>query len=298
LHCTASLIFRRQRSMFTRCTRVVGRACQVRRFSGIGTRWVEESKNLAPVIQVYKQQGWVHLPWGFLDEAACLQEASFARRYVAEGKAFHSTESHTCYQEEQDPSFPPDHCRNALQVSEKLIVDYAKLEGTSPVKLLYQDLRFRRMISEIVGLPDLHLSACPFNAAYMNVFEDGHGLGWHFDRSEFGVNLILSAPSGGADFEFHYHTRSEEDLFSYGKVSEVLDAGSSHPEVTKPVDVKPGDVVIFNGRLNMHRVTPVKGADPRVNAIFTFEKQPGARGNAYMLKKFFGRTLKEQEAHM
>ena len=110
--------------------------------------------------------------------------------------------------------------------------------------------------------------------------------------------MVLASPSEGADFEFHNGTRSENDLESYDKVSEILTQGTLHPEVLKPVDVKPGDVIIFNGRLNMHRVTPVIGSHPRVNAIFTFEKYPGARGNAYMLQKFFGRTLAEQRAHM
>lgn len=273
-------------------------ACRARWLSGIGSRWLEESNNLVRWAQVYKDHGWVHLPWGFLDEAACQREAAYARQQVAERKAFHSTESHTIYQEEQDPGLPPDHCRNALQMSEKHIVDYAKLEDTSPVKQLYNNVRFRQMISEIVGLPELHLSSCAFNAAYVNVFETGHGLGWHFDRSEFGVNLVLSSPSDGAEFEFHHHTRSDEELQSFKKVSEVLAQGSAHPEVSKPAAVQPGDVVIFNGRLNMHRVTPVRGSSPRTNAIFTFEKQPGAKGNAYMLQKFFGRSLEEQAAYM
>lgn len=240
----------------------------------------------------------MHLPWGFLDEAACQREAVYARQQVANRKAFHSTETHTIYQEEQDPGLPPDHCRNALQISQKHIVDYARLERTSPVKRLYQDVRFRQMISEIVGLPDLYLSSCPFNAAYVNVYETGHGLGWHFDRSEFGVNLVLASPRNGAVFEYHRSTRSDGDLESFDKVSEVLAQGSAHPEVVEVAAAQPGDVVIFNGRLNMHRVTPVRGPNPRINAIFTFEKQPDAKGNAYMLQKFFGRTLEEQAAYM
>lgn len=45
----------------------------------------------------------------------------------------------------------------------------------------------------VVGIPELHLSICPFNSAMYNGYYDGDGLGWHFDRSEFGVNLVLQA---------------------------------------------------------------------------------------------------------
>ena len=59
--------------------------------------------------------------------------------------------------------------------------------------------------------------------------------------------------------------------------------------------VGPGSLVIFSGRESLHRVTPV-GEGTRMNAIFTFEKEAGARPNSYSLQKFFGRTAEEQGA--
>ena len=44
----------------------------------------------------------------------------------------------------------------------------------------------------------------------------------------------------------------------------------------------------------MHRVTPVIGEPSRINAIFTYEKEPGAMGTDYVLRKFFGRTAEDQ----
>lgn len=248
--------------------------------------------------KTYKGKGWVHLPWAFLDGPACEELASFALRSKEERTAFHSRETHTVYQEEPDPSLPDNHCRNAQQKSEKHIVDYERIGAASPLRALYQEPRFVELVQRVVGLDRIYASACPFNSAYLNVFEDGHGLGWHFDRSEFGVNLILRSPSAGGAFEFHRGTRSEEDLLSYDRASEVLALGSAHPGVSSITDARPGDLVIFNGRLSMHRVTAVEGLEPRVNAIFTYEKEPGARPNAYSLQKFFGRTVEEQEASM
>ena len=46
-----------------------------------------------------------------------------------------------------------------------------------------------------------------------------------------------------------------------------------------------------------HRVTPVlPGATPRINIIFTYEKEVGAMGSDYVLRKFFGRTAEKQRA--
>eukprot|EP00971_Amphidinium_carterae_P113718 2253368-Amphidinium_carterae.1 len=118
---------------------------------------------------------------------------------------------------------------------------------------------------------------------------DGHGLGWHFDRSEFGVSLLLVQPRAGGQLEYHKDTRNEADLWSYAKVQDVLAAGSAHPEVSVAREVEPGDIVIFNGKMSMHRVLPVSGCQPRINAILTYEREPNAKLNAYSLRKFFGR---------
>ena len=80
-----------------------------------------------------ERHGWVHLP-GFV---AREEVDGMARECLAleEGGApFLSVESHTPYQEEQDPAFPDDHPRNAMQESSKLIVDYAKVPPDSPLR--------------------------------------------------------------------------------------------------------------------------------------------------------------------
>ena len=41
--------------------------------------------------------------------------------------------------------------------------------------------------------------------------KDGDGLGWHFDRGSFGVNLVIQQPLEGGNFEYHPNTRTTED---------------------------------------------------------------------------------------
>ena len=59
-----------------------------------------------------------------------------------------------------------------------------------------------------------------------------------------------------------------------------------------------GSLLFFAGRLSLHRVSPVVGPTPRVNAILTYEKRPGAMANPYSLEKFFGRTAAEQRTSL
>ena len=40
-----------------------------------------------------------------------------------------------------------------------------------------------------------------------------------------------------------------------------------------------GSLVFFAGRLSLHRVSPVHGPRPRINAILTYEKEPGQLAN-------------------
>ena len=53
-------------------------------------------------------------------------------------------------------------------------------------------------------------------------YYDGNGLGWHFDRSEFGVNLVLQVPRthnsadvcGGSERDGPHSSRSRVALLS------------------------------------------------------------------------------------
>lgn len=114
---------------------------------------------------------------------------------VAAGEAFFSTEAHNPYLMDDDPEIPDAHARNRPMESSKTIVDCARLPEASPLKQLYCSAPLRQLMQDIVGIEELHLSACPFNSVYYNQFSAGDGLGWHFDNSEFGVNLVLQVPT-------------------------------------------------------------------------------------------------------
>jgi hypothetical protein len=155
------------------------------------------------------------------------------------------------------------------------------------------------------------------SAGYINTFERDDGLGWHFDRSEFGVNIVLQQPASGGRFELHHNTRSAADEWAFDTVERILNTppGGRHPESVQPPvdtasDVRAGSLVVFSGRWSLHRVTPVTDSLPRINVILTYEKEGpqaaaaaaaaaggggGQPSNEYSLRKFFGRTLQDAE---
>ena len=121
-----------------------------------------------------------------------------------------------------------------------------------------------------------------------NGYYDADGLGWHFDRSEFGVNLVLQEPSSGGAFDYHRLTRSEADPWAFGAVERVLRAAEPHAAGGGPAraasaerieGLTAGSLVLFAGRLSLHRVSPVRGPRPRINAILTYESEPGQLAN-------------------
>jgi hypothetical protein len=62
---------------------------------------------------------------------------------------------------------------NAPQASSKCIVDYDRVPATSPLKSIYTNPRMIQLVQNTVGV-QLHLSACPYNAAYYNEFQEVH----------------------------------------------------------------------------------------------------------------------------
>lgn len=242
------------------------------------------------------EKGYCHIPY-FIPH-------NLARHLAAEalnlrGSAFESTQQHTIYQEAIDLSYPLTHPRNLQVSSRKLIIDNAKIPPSSLLNSIYKSRELKNLVQQLVQplLPSprspLYLSSDPYNSCYYNIYrgETRDGLGYHFDRSHFGVNLVLQSPEAGGAFEIDSsHTRdasSPESSLRYGfeRVKKVLEGELPLQSVG---GMEAGSLCVFAGVNSLHRVKEVTGGE-RVNAIFTFEKEEGARMNAYGRKKFFGR---------
>ena len=124
----------------------------------------------------FRTNGWAHIP-DYLEPKEVEMMLLEARSLLSNGKTFKSSESHTVYQEEIDPSLPSNHSRNVLQQSSKTIIDYSELTENSYLRQIYMRPQLLELVKQCTGVQDVFLSACPYNAAYYNVYEVGDGLG-------------------------------------------------------------------------------------------------------------------------
>ena len=260
------------------------------RLTNLADRW-----NDSNCASLFIAQGWLHFP-NYLNASEVdwlLEEVAFLSG--KEGSSFYSSQAHNSYQEDSDQTLPPDHPRNSLQQSSKNIIDYSELSDDSYLKDIYQRESLKALVKKcaagpLTGVDDIFLSACPYNAAYYNIYGVGDGLGWHFDRSFFGVNLVLQNPSVGSSFDFHHNTRQKDpDSESHHAIVKGLLDGTGEQELVSVPGMMSGSPVLFAGRNSLHRVTPVEALPPRINAILTYELAPGEKLNEYSLKTFFGR---------
>jgi hypothetical protein len=108
---------------------------------------------------------------------------------------------------------------------------------------------------------------------------------WHFDSNDFVISLLLQGAEAGGDFEFAPYIRSAEDE-NYGGVADVLKGGRDR---VKTVRVEPGTLMMFCGKYSVHRVSPVRGRQPRVIALFSYDKRPDKMFSDASAARVFGR---------
>ncbi|CAJ1456591.1 unnamed protein product [Effrenium voratum] len=166
-------------------------------------------------------------------------------------------------------------------------------EGVPELLELFRWDGLRALLQEAFGLPQLFCSADPLGGVYLNFFERGDQLGWHFDRSEYSVNLILrECPRTAAKAgQFMYLPDSRPFIDARVDDFDVAQLGSGLrfdglSEVVEP-DLQPGTLYLFAGNRSLHCVSENTTDVTRVNAIFTFNPQPDVALNAYTRRKFF-----------
>ncbi|CAD7933585.1 unnamed protein product [Amoebophrya sp. A120] len=165
-----------------------------------------------------------------------LQEAEALKNEA--GKGFRSFEEHNLYLE--NTAGAPEKEERATHLlkakrfeSGKVLVNQKEIEdkafstqngsssSTSLLIELYKSDLLLNLLKKAFDLPELYHSADEIGGVYYNFFEKGDQLGWHFDRSEFSINLILKETScGGGKFRYWPDSREFVD-----HVCEQMDHG-------------------------------------------------------------------------
>ena len=210
-----------------------------------------------------------------VDEALSLSDVSFRNASV-----------HNVYFEDVDPSVPADDPRRLMERASQATVAYDLIPEDAGVRALYESDEFLAFVGASLGKDPFYRNADPLGGLNLVYYAEGDELGWHFDRAEFVVTLMLQPAIEGGDFEYAPNLRNEQEE-NYPDVKRLLEGDRTH---VIHLPSRGGTLAFFRGRHSIHRVTPIVGDVLRTNAVLSFADKPGQRLNELTQLMFYGRT--------
>lgn len=192
----------------------------------------------------------------------------------------------TAYLEFPDFTLPPDHPRLHFADYRVRAVAYDLTPYGSPLRRLYEWDPLTALIEAVLDRGPIYRYADPFGALNLAVMGEGDQLQWHFDQTDFVVSLAIQSADAGGDFEVVPRVRSAEDEH-YDDVAAVL-AGDRRRVETLPM--RPGTLLVFEGRYSLHRVSPIAGSRWRHVGLLAYDTKPGTVGSDLLRADRYGRT--------
>jgi hypothetical protein len=192
----------------------------------------------------------------------------------------------TAYLEFPDFTLPEDHPRLHFADYRVRAVAYDITPRSSPLRLLYEWDPMKDLIQAILDRGPLFRYADPFGALNLAVMGDGDRLQWHFDQTDFVVSLAIQSAETGGDFEVVPRIRSADDE-RYDEVATVLAGDRSRVET---LPMRPGTLLVFEGRHSLHRVSPIAGPRLRHVGLLAYDTKPGTVGSDLLRQDRYGRT--------
>lgn len=162
---------------------------------------------------------------------------------------------------------------------------YDHVQPDAVVRAVYTSDAVLAFVSAALGVEPLYRMADPIGAANVMYHHEGDELGWHFDNAEFVVTLLLQAPEAGGVFEYVPMLRTESDRNDAG-VAALLAGERAGVRTTSG---EAGTLALFRGHWSPHRVTPVVGPRPRLNAVLSYSRRPDHMLSAEAYRLFYGR---------
>jgi len=200
--------------------------------------------------------------------------------------AFYKPKIHNPYLAPNDASFSESHPRNRAQHTNSATLAYDFIAQQSLLEQIYRWPPLREFIAKTLGYEELHAYADALAAVNVLVYPPGTQTGWHFDNAHFVVTLMLQQGQRGGAYEYAPFIRSPQDD-NYAAVEAVLDGDGA---AVNTLEQRAGDLVVFQGRYTLHRVTEVLGDTPRLVAVLSYDVKPGTTLTEHTRKTFYGRS--------
>jgi hypothetical protein len=228
-------------------------------------------------------EGACQLP-GLLKEEAV--EQLVAEALGKRDQAYRTDSTHNVYFEAVDESLPADDPATLLQRSSKKAVAWDLIEKDSPLRIAYEWEGLTNFIGQAMEMDNIYKYADPLGACSLMIFEEGDELGWHFDRSPFAVTLMLQPSVAGGEYQYFHRLRTPEDENRTGVAARLHGSEVGRIKLVS----EPGTLSMFRGQYSMHRVTPVRGEQTRINAVLAYSEKPNDKMNTLTQQLFYGRT--------
>ncbi|TQM32239.1 HalD/BesD family halogenase [Nocardia bhagyanarayanae] len=207
--------------------------------------------------------------------------------------AHYEVERVNAYNIPLDTELPQDHPGRIVLERGNAFVPRDRIPADALIHRLYTSAAFQRFVADCFDLPELHEYADPLAGLCLNVVAPGMSHPWHFDTNEFTVSMLTQLPEAGGIFEYCPGIRSPQ-AENLRDVRDVL-TGSGE-RLVRRLELRPGDLQLFQGRFSLHRVSPVSGGRQRHSAIFAYTDRPGVIGTVERTRQLFGRVLPEHVA--
>jgi hypothetical protein len=201
-------------------------------------------------------------------------------------KAFYESKSHNAYLAANDGNFPEQHPRNRQQLTTSATLAYDFIARNSLLENIYRWPPLGRFIAKTLDLAELHPYSDELAAVNVLVYPPGTMTGWHFDNAHFVVTLMLRQAQRGGAYEYAPFIRGPE-AENFSAIESVLDERSSF---VHKLEQRAGDLVVFQGRYTLHRVTEVGGTEARLVAVLSYDAQPGKTLSPHTQMTFYGRS--------
>jgi hypothetical protein len=214
-------------------------------------------------------------------------------RMVAESdalaaEAHRSTGKATPYLELPEAGWPDDHPRRSFNPYTLGAVAYDQMPPANALRRLYEWEPLMSFVGACVGRERLFRYADPLGALNVAVMVDGDELEWHFDQTDFVVSLALRNAERGGDFLYAPRIRSAADE-RYGDVAGVL-AGDG--AAVRRLPMRPGTLLLFEGRHSMHCVSPISGGTSRLVGLLAYDTKPGTCASPLLQQARYGRVVR------
>lgn len=200
--------------------------------------------------------------------------------------AFYKPKTHNPYLAPDDASFATSHPRNRKQLTNSATLAYDFITDDTLLDRIYCWPQLRAFIATTLGYEALYPYSDALAAVNVLVYPPGTQTGWHFDNAHFVVTLMLRQAQRGGVYEYAPFIRSADED-NYPAIQSVLDGNST---TVHTLEQGAGDLVVFQGRYTLHRVTEVYGDAPRFIAVLSYDAKPGTTLTPHTRKTFYGRA--------